>query len=621
MSTLFGKKTHNRREKASAKRKHEDISAATTSSSVGNLNHEKTTRTERDDNTNDGSDNVFPSLSPWATFEDLGLAEPLVETCKALGFKSPTPVQRQIIPFLIREQSSHVLALAETGSGKTAAFALPLLHHLAKDPYGIFGVIVSPTRELAKQIHQQLLALGSSYNVESALVVGGMDMVQQACALDRKPHFIVATPGRLAELLRGPNPPHLRHVRFLVLDEADRLLASNSGFERDVAELLLHCNRDKRTKCQTLLFSATMTRSLESIEEIAGAGKGRLPMRKFVIRDDSETKSQKNVDAKRQEIREMEEDHSNSDSSEEKESDSADEISTDGERDSDSDDEDKDASPKECNESESPQDSAAEKLTPRIPAGLKQEYVFMPSRVRDAYLLTTIRTLLSNGGRAKDREGRNAWRGRPRDNEDVDEDNEEEAGKARSTIVFVATCERAALVSEILAQVGVDNVALHSLLSQNRRLAALAKFKSQQVRVLVATDIASRGLDVPSVDLVINSELPRNPVNYVHRVGRTARAGRRGRAISLVSEVDVSLVHAAENITGRPLEKCSEVTDDDAIRMLGPVTKASRLAKMKLMDIGFDELLKKFKERKVRDRKERQRIEKALRKQAKKQEE
>jgi ATP-dependent RNA helicase DDX49/DBP8 len=227
---------------------------------------------------------------------------------------------------------------------------------------------------------------------------------------------------------------------------------------------------------------------------------------------------------------------------------------------------------------------------------------------------------LSNGGRARDNEGRHAWRGRHRDKEDAaedDDDDEAETGKARSTIIFVATCERAALVSGILSQVGVENVALHSLLSQNRRLAALAKFKSEQVRVLVATDIASRGLDVPSVDLVINSELPRNPVNYVHRVGRTARAGRRGRAISLVSEVDVSLVHAAEKITGRPLEKCPDVTDNDALRMLGPVTKASRLAKMKLMDIGFDELVKKFKERKVRDRKERLRIEKALQKQGK----
>ncbi len=256
---------------------------------------------------------------------------------------------------------------------------------------------------------------------------------------------------------------------------------------------------------------------------------------------------------------------------------------------------------------------------PQIPAGLKQEYIFMPSRVRDAYLLTTIRTLMSNGGRSKDKEGRHAWRDKGRRHDDDDDDEGEEGWKARSSIVFVATCERAALVSGILSQVGVENVALHSLLSQNRRLAALAKFKSQQVRVLVATDVASRGLDVPSVDLVINSELPRNPVSYVHRIGRTARAGRRGRAISLVAENDVSLVHAAEKITSRPLLKCPDVTDEAAIRLLGPVTKAARLAKMQLMDIGFDELVKKFKERKVRDRKERQRVERALRKQAKKQ--
>jgi ATP-dependent RNA helicase DDX49/DBP8 len=237
----------------------------------------------------------------------------------------------------------------------------------------------------------------------------------------------------------------------------------------------------------------------------------------------------------------------------------------------------------------------------------------MPSRVRDAYLLTTIRTLMSNGGRAKDVEGHAAWSGRRKNSDD---DDEEEAGKARSSIVFVSTCERAALVSGILSQVGVDNVALHSLLSQNRRLAALGKFKSQQARVLVATDVASRGLDIPSVDLVINSELPRNAVSYVHRVGRTARAGRRGRAISLVGENDVSLVHAAEEITGRSLDKCTDITDEAAIRMLGPVTKAARLAKMQLMEIGFDDLVKKFKERKVRDRKDRQRIERSLKKSA-----
>lgn len=516
-------------------------------------------------------------LSPWTKFEELGgLAEPLVETCRSLGFVRPTPVQRTIIPFLLQEQNAHVLALAATGSGKTAAFVLPILHRLAADPYGVFAVILSPTRELAKQIYQQVVALGSAYEVQSCLVIGGVDAVKQSCQLDRKPHIVVATPGRLAELLRGPNPPQLDHVRYLVLDEADRLLtAENSGFERDVAELVLHCTRNqKKTTCQTLLFSATMTKSLESLEQIAGTGRqGRMPLKKFIIRSDQEklslSSSMRNL-------------NSPTNSEVEDGTSAAAEGSPDDE-----------------------EEQQYEDTRPVLPAGLKQEYVFMPSRVRDAYLLTVIRTFLSNGGRSNKKPERGGG---------TEEESLNDEPKARSAIIFVSTCERAALVSEILGQVGVKNVALHSLLSQNRRLAALAKFKSQIVQVLVATDVASRGLDIPTVDLVINAELPRNPVSYVHRVGRTARAGRRGRAVSLVSENDVALVHAAEKTTGRSLEKCSEVTDEAAIRMLGAVTKASRLAKMKLSDIGFDELVKKSKERKVRDRKERRRIEKALQK-------
>ena len=145
-------------------------------------------------------------------------------------------------------------------------------------------------------------------------------------------------------------------------------------------------------------------------------------------------------------------------------------------------------------------------------------------------------------------------------------------------------------------------------------MASLATFQSQHVRVLVATDVASRGLDVPEVDLVINSELPRRAVDYVHRVGRTARAGRRGRAVSLVGEQDIDLVHEAERISGRSLDKCNEVTDDMAVRLLGPVAKASRLTKMKLMDIGFDELVSKHRERKRRDRRRREKVEKRARK-------
>ena len=445
------------------------------------------------------------------------------------------------------------------------------MHRLSQDPYGIYAVILTPTRELAKQIHQQVLALGSAYNVQSALVVGGLDSVKQSCALDQRPHFCVATPGRLAQLLQGPKPPNLSHVRFMVLDEADRLLAAGSGFERHVAELLIHCRagntstkpfdneisqpmeqqqKGHRNECQTLLFSATMTKSLQGIE---GIGLGKL--KKFVVQETHHQTDVASINNK---------------------------------------DETKDSG-----QDENPDDDGL--CTPKLPSGLKQEYVFMPARVRDAYVIAAVRHLLINGGKAESKQGGSGL------NEDTD-------SKARSAIVFVSTCERAALVSGILSQLGVENVALHSLLSQNRRLASLGKLKSQQVRILVATDVASRGLDIPTVDLVLNSELPRNPLSYIHRVGRTARAGRRGRAISFVSESEIGLVHAVERSSERTLEKCVDVTDEKAVALLGPVTKATRLTKMKLSEIGFDELVQKFKQRKEADRKERDRIHRGLKK-------
>ena len=172
------------------------------------------------------------------------------------------------------------------------------------------------------------------------------------------------------------------------------------------------------------------------------------------------------------------------------------------------------------------------------------------------------------------------------------------------------------MVSGMLEELGIANVALHSLLSQHRRLAHLGQFQSEHVRVLVATDVAARGLDIPNTGLVINDSLPRNPVNYVHRVGRTARAGRRGRAVSLVSETDVALVHAAERASGRELVKNTQVTDDKAAKLLGPAVKAARLTKLKLNDIGFDELLAKFKTRKARDAKQRKQLAEKLQKQA-----
>lgn len=605
----------------------------------------------------DDIDETNAAESP-TSFDQLGLAEPLVATCRKLGFRQPTPVQSTLIPYLIRHRDSHVLAIAATGTGKTAAYVLPILHHLSTDPYGVYAVLLAPTRELAMQVHQQVLALGASYSVVSVLVVGGLDAVQQSVQLDQKrPHFIVATPGRLAALLRGPQPPPLQHVCYLVLDEADRLLAgtmttttetavassknssvaskfnqsntsssSNCGFERDVAEILLHCRhpvgesnsgtrrRRQRDPCQTLLFSATMTASLQTLQDLAGddeddilKNSSSLPLRKFIIRQNEAAHTKE--DARSKKKNRMSADPLN-------EQPDSDEISIDS-----------------SNSATAAAD--ADDLTTtvgvKIPNGLQQEYVFMPARVREAYLLATVRTLLANGGRSTDtnsskrtsadkkhqhRNGSSRKQSeRARQQQEAmasaaatseEGGDQEEAFKAKSAIIFVSTCERAALISGILEHVGVPNVALHSLLSQHRRLAALGKFQSEQVRVMVATDVAARGLDVPHTDLVINAELPRNPVNYVHRVGRTARAGRRGRAVSLVAESDVALVHAAEEASGRPLLKCLEVTDEIAVTMLNPAAKAARLTKLKLADIGFEELVKKMKERKVRDRQERQ---------------
>jgi ATP-dependent RNA helicase DDX49/DBP8 len=476
MSSLFGKS----KRKRVATTKDEEEADQQSSSTISRREKEQFTQSlgSAEEVESSRKQNFNQFQSPWTKFEDLGLAEPLLAKCKSLGFKKPTPVQRTIIPYLLQEERAHLLALASTGSGKTAAFVLPMLHRLALDPYGIYAVILTPTRELAKQIHQQVLAFGSAYNVQATLVVGGLDAVRQSTELDKRPHFVVATPGRLAELLRAPNPPRLSQLRYLCLDEADRLLASGSGFERDVAELLIHCNHNRvgenRQPCQTLLFSATMTRSLESMEELAGGGKGKLRLQKFLIRDDGDaiqTKKKKSLkEVKAVKEKDGEEDDNEMD-------DKGDDVLV--------------------TDSNTESDDEAEALAPKIPEGLKQEYIFMPSRVRDAYLLTAIRKLMVNGGRVKKekepqfrKRGRKGNKSYKHEEKDLFEPLDDDYQKARLAIIFVSTCERAAMVSCILEEVGVDNVALHSLLSQNRRMAALGKFKSEQVRVLVATDVA-----------------------------------------------------------------------------------------------------------------------------------
>ncbi|CAK9168710.1 unnamed protein product [Ilex paraguariensis] len=388
-----------------------------------------------------------PSSTPnHLSFSDIGLAEWAVNTCKELGMKKPTPVQCHCIPRILAGED--VLGLAQTGSGKTAAFALPILNKIAEDPYGIFALVVTPTRELAYQLSEQFRALGSCLNLRCAVVVGGMDMLNQAQTLMKRPHVVIATPGRIKVLIEAnPDiPPVFSKTKFLVLDEADRVL--DVGFEEEL-RVVFQCLPKNR---QTLLFSATMTSNLQTLLELSA--------NKAYFYEAYE--GFKTVES------------------------------------------------------------------------LRQQYVFIPKNVKDVYLIYILTKM--------------------------------EEMNIRSAIIFVSTCRTCHLLSLLLEELDIEAAALHSFKSQSLRLAALHRFKSGQAPILLATDVASRGLDIPTVDLVINYDIPRFPRDYVHRVGRTARAGRSGLAVSFVTQNDVILIHEIEGVLGKQLDKfeCkeNEVLDD-----------------------------------------------------------
>ncbi|XP_027062063.1 DEAD-box ATP-dependent RNA helicase 36-like [Coffea arabica] len=426
------------------------------------------------------SDDPIPTTPNHISFSDLGLAEWAVQTCKELGIKRPTPVQRHCIPRILAGQD--VLGLAQTGSGKTAAFALPILHRLAEDPYGVFALVITPTRELAYQLAEQFRALGSGLHLRCAVVVGGMDMINQAQTLMQRPHVVIATPGRIKVLIQeNPDdvPAVFSNTKFLVLDEADRVL--DVGFEEELRVVFQCLPKDR----QTLLFSATMTSDLQTLMELS-ANKAYF----YEAYEGFKT------------------------------------VET-----------------------------------------LKQQYVFIPKNVKDVYLLYILSKLEDMG--------------------------------VRSAIIFVSTCRSCQLLSLLLEELDVEAAALHSFKSQSLRLSAVHRFKSGQVPILLATDVASRGLDIPTVDLVINYDIPRFPRDYVHRVGRTARAGRGGLAVSFITQNDVDLIHEIEAELGKQLEEF-ECKEKDVLAEITKVYKAKRVATMKMMDEGFEEKAKARKAQKLK---------------------
>ena len=348
------------------------------------------------------------------SFQDFGLADAITRALREEGYQTPTPIQAQTIPFALTGRD--VIGIAQTGTGKTAAFALPILNRLLerrlKVPSKTCRVLVlSPTRELSGQILDSFIAYGRHIGVTSTLAIGGVPMGRQVRALMGGVEILVATPGRLLDLVQS-NALKLGQVEFLVLDEADRML--DMGFINDIRKIVAKLP----AKRQTLFFSATMPKDI------------------------AELASQMLQDPARVAV--------------------------------------------------TPVSSTAERITQRI------------IQVDHAAKATHLAELLK----------------------------QEPVERA---LVFTRTKHGADKVVKGLAKAGIASNAIHGNKSQNHRERVLAAFRAGEIRTLIATDIAARGIDVDGISHVVNFDLPNVPETYVHRIGRTARAGAEGIAISLIA--------------------------------------------------------------------------------------
>ncbi len=366
------------------------------------------------------------------TFEALGLIKPLLHALAAENYEKPTPIQEKAIPHIL--QGRNVLGLAQTGTGKTAAFALPLLQLLSERrqplrPKTTHALILVPTRELGVQIAESIKTYGNRLKVTSAIFMGGVSFGQQVRAISRGVDILVSTPGRLLDHL-SQGCVDLTEVGFFVIDEADRML--DMGFIRDVRKLMKAMPQQK----QSVMFSATMPKEIAALAE---------EILKDPVRVSIPAKS-----------------------------------------------------------------IAVERIDQRV--------CHVASAKKQAMLAGLL--------------------------------DQPEFGRV---VVFTRTKRSANRVAERLQQGGIPTESIHGNKSQAARQKALESLRNGKTRVLVATDILSRGIDVDNITHVINYELPNAPEDYVHRIGRTARAGSDGVAISFCDATERSSLRDIERFIGRQL--------------------------------------------------------------------
>jgi ATP-dependent RNA helicase RhlE len=362
------------------------------------------------------------------SFQSLGLSKALLKAINNQGYSAPSPIQEKAIPLILKGKD--ILASAQTGTGKTAGFTLPMLQRLSQGQSQkrrkVRALIITPTRELAAQVHANVKSYSEFLNIQSTVIFGGVNQRPQVATLKRGVDVLIATPGRLLDL-QNQGFLSLSNVEILVLDEADRML--DMGFLRDIKRIISLLP----SKTQNLLFSATFSKDIKKLAT------------EFLYQPA---------------IVEV-----------------------------------------------SPENSTVDKINQKI------------YRVAKDKKTGLIIKLISEGN----------W---------------------KQVLVFTRTKHGANRLCKKMISAGISAAAIHGNKTQGARTKALAGFKSNSIRVLVATDIAARGLDIPLLPHVINFEIPNISEDYVHRIGRTGRAGASGEALSLVSADETSYLKSIEKLVG-----------------------------------------------------------------------
>jgi ATP-dependent RNA helicase RhlE len=381
-------------------------------------------------------------------FTSFNFSETLMDGLFAMNFLNPTPVQALAIPIIL--ENKDLIACAQTGTGKTAAFVLPILHKLSTSENNQLNtLILAPTRELAMQIDQQIEGFSYFLGISSIPVYGGGDgetFLTQKKALELGAEIVIATPGRLIALLNS-GKINFKNLKHLILDEADRML--DMGFYDDIMRIISHLPKQR----QNIMFSATMPPNIRTLAN------------------------------------------------------------------------------KIMNNPESVSVAISKPA-----AGITQKAIYVNETKKSAILADILKK-----------------------------------SSFESIIVFVGTKESAKKSEKMLLQMGIDAKAFHSDLEQAERIELINQFKSRKIRILVGTDILSRGIDIDGIDLVMNYDVPPNPEDYIHRIGRTARGDKFGTAITLINERDVPKFKRIEdliknqiekeNLTGREISVSAERTD------------------------------------------------------------